>query len=410
MLADSIINSPDSTIPGSSSLLRYRIRSIDLYRGIIMIIMALDHVRDYFHLEAFQFDPQDLSKTNGLLFFTRWITNLCAPTFVLLAGTSAFISGQKKSKPELSNFLLKRGLWLIFLELSFVNLGWTFNPSLPTLPLGPIWALGISMVFLSFLIYLPMNWMMIISLILVFGHNLLDGIQVPGSGLNAILWSIIHVPGNFTIGKETFSLGYPAIPWIGLMPLGYALGTIYTKAYDPKKRKKILIYLGLGTLTLFLVLKGINLYGDPLPWSIQTQWNFTLMSFFKVTKYPPSLLYLLITLSPGFFFLAYSENIKGKLVNFLSVYGRVPMFYYILHIYLIHLLAMLASGIFTPVGFSSWILPQPLFMGVQLPGYGFSLGVVYLVWIFVVLSLYPLCIRFDAYKQSHKNLWWLGYI
>ena len=389
---------------------KYRITSIDLYRGIIMIIMALDHVRDYFHADSFHFDPQDLSKTNILLFITRWITNLCAPTFVLLAGTSAFLSGQKKSKSELSVFLLKRGLWLIFLELSIVTLGWTFNPSFPVLELGPIWALGIGMVFLSIFIYLPINWMVILGLIIVFGHNLLDKIQVPGNNLPGLIWSLIHVQEDFHFGKEIFSLGYPAVPWIGLMPLGYALGTLYTKRFDPEKRKKILLYLGLGNLALFLIIRGINHYGDPSPWSIQNNPSFTLLSYIKVTKYPPSLLYLLITLSPGFIFLAISEDLKGKTVNFLSVYGRVPMFYYLIHIYLIHILAMLASGLFTPLGFKAWILPKPLWMGPSLPGYGFSLGIVYLVWIFVVIALYPLCVRYDAYKQNHKDHWWLGYI
>jgi len=410
MGADSTLSIPNlgqTPITGSKIS---RISSIDLYRGIIMIIMCLDHVRDYFHTDALKYDPLDLSQTSVLLFFTRFITHYCAPTFMLLAGVSAFLSGQRKTKQELSIFLIKRGLWLIFVELVIMDFGWMFNPSFPYLMFIVIWALGLSMILLGGLIYLPRNILLGFSLVLIFGHNLLDLVQVPGQGMGALLWGLVHKQSFFQFGSEHYFVGYPIVPWVGVMSLGYCLGNWYTKDFDPIKRKKNLLYFGVGSLLLFILFRGINIYGDPNPWTVQSSPVYTFLSFLKVAKYPPSLDYILITLGPGFLFLAFSESWKGKWVDIASVYGRVPMFYYILHIYLIHILIMIADGIFTPVPWTAWFLKDPIWFSHSLNGSGFSLGVVYLVWAFVVIALFPLCKWYDGYKQANKDKWWLSYL
>ena len=387
-----------------------RVLSIDLLRGLIMIIMALDHVRDYFHADAFLYDPLDLEKTSAALFFTRWITHYCAPTFMLLAGVSAFITGQKKTKKDLSLFLIKRGLWLIFLEMIVVNFGWSFNIQFPNFLFIVIWALGLSMIALAALIHLPKKVVLGIGVILVAGHNLLDNIHVPGNSLAAFGWSLLHDSNFFTWHSEGFFVGYPILPWIGVMTLGYCLGEWYAAGYNAGKRKKNLLLLGTSLIVLFIVIRYTNLYGDKSPWSTQKNGLYTVLSFIKVTKYPPSLLYILMTLGPAILFLAFTEKLRGAVVNTISIYGRVPMFYYILHIYLIHLLAMIASQLFTNVGWQNWLLKTPVWFNHDLEGYGFSLGVVYLVWFIVVIALFPLCKRYDRYKQAHKEKWWLSYL
>ncbi|MEO6315374.1 MAG: heparan-alpha-glucosaminide N-acetyltransferase domain-containing protein [Chitinophagaceae bacterium] len=393
-----------------TTITRSRIGSIDFLRGLIMIIMALDHVRDYFNASNFLYDPLDLDKTSVILFFTRWITHFCAPVFMLLAGVSAFIIGQKKSKKELSGFLLKRGLWLVFLEIVVVNFGWNFNIAFPNLLFVTIWALGISMIVLAALIHLSPKIILAVSLLLVFGHNLLDNIHVPGNTLPAFGWSLLHDQNFFTWGNEGFLVGYPLLPWIGVMPLGYCLGRLYTPAYDAGKRKKNLLLMGFSAILLFIVIRYTNVYGDPSKWTVQPTAVYTFLSFLKVSKYPPSLLYLLVTLGPALVVLAVTEQLRSPFAKVVAIYGRVPMFYYIIHIYLIHLLAMIASQLFTPVGWQAWLLKQPIWFNTDLKGYGFSLGVVYLVWIAVVVVLYPWCKRYDLYKQSHKEKWWLSYM
>jgi uncharacterized membrane protein len=387
-----------------------RITSIDLLRGLVMIIMALDHVRDYFHAEAFMFNPLDLEKTNGALFFTRWITHFCAPVFMFLAGTSAFFIGQKKSKKELSLFLLKRGIWLILLELTIINFGWNFDISFTNIYFIVIWALGISMIMLAGLIYLPNKLILLIGVIIVAGHHFLDNIHAAGNNLKAFGWSLLHDQNFFSWQGKNILVGYPIVPWIGVMALGYCFGTLYTSAYSSERRRKILLMLGGSAIALFILIRFTNLYGDPFPWSQQQSPFYTFLSFIKVNKYPPSLLYVLMTLGLSILFLAFAENLNNKASKAVSIYGRVPMFYYVLHIFLVHLLAMAAAGLFTDYGWSVWILKQPLWFAKDLKGYGFSLGVVYLVWAVVVIGLYPLCKRYDKYKTSHKEKWWLSYL
>ena len=393
-----------------TTLTKSRIPSIDFLRGAIMIIMALDHVRDYLYSGSFYYDPLDLDKTSGALFFTRWITHFCAPVFMLLAGTSAFLMGQKKTKKELSAFLLKRGLWLVFLEMIVVNFGWNFNIQFPSFFFITIWALGVSMIILAGLIHLPKKLIFVFCIILVTGHNFLDGVHVTGNTFPAFGWSILHEQQFFTWHSEMLLVGYPVIPWIGVMPLGYLLGEWYASDYDAEKRKKNLLMLGIGAIVVFVVLRYSNLYGDPGKWASQKNPFFTFLSFLNVTKYPPSLLYILVTLGPALLFLAFTEKLNGAVVKVVSVYGRVPMFYYLIHIYVIHLVALVASAITPGQDWSIWLLKEPIWFTKDLKGYGFSLPVAYLFWITIVVALYPLCKWYDRYKQEHKEKWWLSYL
>ncbi len=392
------------------TLSKQRITSIDLLRGAVMIIMALDHVRDYLYAGSFYYNPLDLDKTSGTLFFTRWITHFCAPVFMLLAGTSAFIMSQKKTKQELASFLLTRGLWLVFLELIVLNFGWNFNISFPMFLFITIWALGISMIVLAGLIWLPNKWILAFCVMMVAGHNLLDNVHITGNTLPAFGWALLHEQQFFTWHNKMLLVGYPLLPWIGVMPLGYLMGEWYKPGYDVAKRKKNLLLTGGAAILLFLVLRASNIYGDPVPWTAQKNSFFSFLSFLNVNKYPASLSYLLITLGPSLIFLAIAEKLKGALVNFISVYGRVPMFYYIIHIYLIHLIAMAASAITPGQNWTIWILKDPIWFTAGLKGYGFSLPVAYLLWFLVVVGLYPFCKRYDRYKQSHKEKWWLSYL
>ena len=394
-------------IPAKQSM---RISSIDFLRGIVMIIMALDHVRDYFHTGAFLYDPLDLEKTNTALFFTRWITHFCAPVFVFLAGTSAFLVGQRKTKKELSLFLFKRGLWLILLELTLINFEWNFDITFTNIYFIVIWALGISMIVLAGLIYLPYKLILLIGVVLVAGHNLLDNIHVTGNNLPAFGWALLHDQNFFTWNGKNILVGYPVLPWIGVMALGYCIGILYTAAFSPEKRKKMLLSIGGSAIGLFIIIRLINVYGDPSPWTHQQSTFHTFLSFIKTTKYPPSLLYILMTLGPAILFLAFTENIKNSMSRVISVYGRVPMFYYVLHIFLIHLFTMVAAELFTNYSWKDWLLKQPLWFAEDLKGYGFSLGIVYLVWLAIVIGVYPLCKWYDKYKTNHKEKWWLSYM
>ena len=384
---------------------RYRIRSIDLLRGLVMIIMALDHVRDYFHWSAQLYGPVDLSHTSAPIFLTRWITHFCAPVFMFLTGTSAFLVGQRKTIKELSFFLLTRGLWLMFLDVGIINFAWGFNFHFPVILLGTLWALGVSMVALSVLIYLPVKAILFIGISIVAGHDLFDNFHVAGNGLKAFLWDELHDPRPINFYGHTIITGYPVLPWIGIITLGYCFGNLYNKEFSAVKRKTWLLLLGSGAIILFIIIRAINIYGDPQPWSSQNSKLFAFLSFMRVTKYPPSLLYSLITLGPAIIFLAFAEKPLNRVTEFINVYGRVPMFYYLIHIYLIHLLAMLAAQL---TGFGWKAMVADIFPEVK--GYGFPLFGVYLVWIGVVLALYPLCKWYDRYKTAHKEKWWLSYL
>ncbi len=387
-----------------------RITSIDLLRGLVMIIMALDHTRDYFHKPAYLYDPTDLAHTTPAIFFTRWITHFCAPVFVFLAGTSAFISGQRKTKKELSIFLLKRGVWLMLLELTLVNFSWFFNPTFSLLVLQVIWVLGLSMVILSALIHLPLKLIFAFGLLLVCSHNLLDNVTVEGNNLQGWGWALLHKFSFFKWNGTTVAVGYPIIPWAGVMALGYCMGKIYQQSFDAAKRKRILMWTGIICIALFFIVRYSNLYGDPLKWERQSTAFYSFLSMLNTNKYPPSLLYLLMTIGPSLLFLSLSENIAEKFSAVTSTYGRVPLFYYVAHVFVLHFFAMLAAQ-FTGYHWqdmifkTTWITLQP-----SLKGYGFSLAVVYIIWIAVVIVLFPFCKKYDAYKMSNKDKWWLSYL
>ena len=385
---------------------RQRIQSLDLLKGLIMVIMALDHVRDYFHYDSFFFDPTDPAQTNSAIFLTRWITHYCAPAFSFLAGVSAFLVGRRKSKAELSSFLLKRGVWLIFIEFTVVNFAWFFDYQFDTIGFLVIYCLGVSMLFLAAIIHLQLKHILIFSLVVIFGHNGLDYLGVESS----IGWSLIHEFGFFSLdnGKLLF-VGYPIIPWIAVMSLGYYFGSFYDSSFSPEQRKRIFRIIGFTAVVAFVGIRLINGYGNNKFWVSQDTFGQTIFSFMDPSKYPPSLTYLLMTLGPIFIFLAYSEQLKGKLVEFFKVYGRVPFFYYILHLYFIHGLALLVAW-GTGFGWEKMLVKGWVSASPELDGFGYDLWVVYVIWIVIVLALYPLCKRFSDYKKANKEKAWLSYL
>jgi uncharacterized membrane protein len=392
----------------STPTISSRVESIDILRGIVIILMTLDHVRDYFHGDAFLFNPLDLEKTTPAIFATRWITHFCAPVFVFLAGTSAFLVGQRKGLDGLSSFLLKRGFWLVFLEFTVMNLAWFFNPTFSLLVFQVIGALGLGMILLSFIIRLPYKAILVAAIVILTCHNLFDDVHVEGDGLLAMGWSLLHEFDGFELGNYTLLLGYPIIPWTGIMMLGYCFGRLYVD-YTAATRKKVLWYTGAAMIGAFLVIRAFNNYGDPAPWSAQQSGIMSVLSFFNVSKYPPSLLYTLITLGPALIFLSLTEGRTLPFSRYILALGRAPMLFYILHVYFIHILAVVAALMtgyeFSDMIFNTWITDSP-----NLKGYGFSLSTVYAVWIFVVLCLLPICFAYDKYKRAHKEKWWLSYL
>jgi uncharacterized membrane protein len=329
---------------------------------------------------------------------------------MFLAGTSAFLTGQRKTKKELSGFLLKRGLWLILLELTVVNFGWNFDIGFNNIYFITIWALGVSMIILAGLIHLPKKLILLIGIVLVFGHNLFDSVHITGNNLPAFGWALLHDQAFFNWHGKNVLVGYPLLPWIGIMALGYCLGNLYTPVFSAAKRKKMLLLLGSSAIVLFILLRLLNVYGDPHPWSHQPTAMYTFLSFINVNKYPPSLLYALMTLGSALLFLAITENVNGAAVKIVSIYGRVPMFYYLLHIFIIHIATLAAAGLFTTFSWHVWILKEPLWFTKTLVGYGFSLGAVYLIWLAIVIGVFPLCKWYDKYKTNHKEKWWLSYL
>jgi len=388
----------------------YRIDSIDLLRGLVMIIMALDHTRDFFHKDAWTDDPLNLATTTPILYFTRWITHLCAPIFVFLAGSGAYFQSLRKSKKQLSLFLIKRGLWLFFIEIVVLNFAFSFDVHYRLFVLQTIWSIGISMIILGLMIWLPYIAIFLTALLIVLGHNILDFYEKnnPSPGW---WYDLIHRPGQHTLwDNHSLFIFYPFLPWAGLMMMGYCFGKLFLK-FEGVDRKKMLLWLGFGVIAFFILLRATNAYGDPGHWSTQKNGLYTFFSFMKVQKYPPSLLYMCATVGIGILFLALTGNIKNGLTKFITVYGRVPFLYYILHFFLIHLVSAIcylsrghsfAEGLKAQQG---GFVPQFL-----APGEGYSLLTVYIIWICIVLSLYPVCKWFSDYKQAHRDKWWLSYL
>lgn len=388
-----------------TDLSKNRIESIDLLKGLIMVVMVLDHARDYFHYSAFFYNPTNPELTTWPIYITRWVTNFCAPAFSFLAGLSAFLVGKRKTQGDLSSFLIKRGLWLVFVEVVIISFGWKFDPQFRHVGLQTIWSLGMSMIVLAGLIHLPKSVILIGSCILIFGHNLLDSLHFGDS----ILWSILHETHRYEWAGRTLVVAYPLVPLVAVMSLGFVFGTLYESTFDTTRRKQILNAVGLGCLVLYVLLLIINLYGNRDHWQHYPTISQTLMSAFDATKYPPSLQFLLITLGPAFLFLANTESLKGRLVKYISTFGRVPFFFYILHIYLLHFIALWAAW-FSGFGWKMWAMPTFVTRVEALKGFGYPLWVVYVVWIAVVLLLYPVCNKFDAYKQGNKGKDWLSYL
>lgn len=387
-----------------------RINSIDLLRGIVMIIMALDHTRDFFHKEALTDDPLNLATTTPILYFTRWITHFCAPVFVFLAGLSAWLQSGRKTTKELSLFLITRGLWLIVVEVTIVTLGISGDLGFHFFILQTIWSIGISMVILGLVIWLPLNVILILGLLIVLGHNLLDFPEAAAKGNMPLWWNFLHLPTVIPLGGgRALGVFYPFLPWAGLMMLGYCAGKIFT-VYEAAKRNKILLWTGISALALFVILRAIDVYGDPGHWSTQKNWLYTFFSFMNVQKYPPSLLYTCATVGVALIFLSIVKNTGSRFAKIITVYGRVPFFYYILHFYLlniIHIIFFLARGHSFTEGING--LPGMPFKFAA-PGEGYSLWVVYGIWLAVVILLYPLCRWYDRYKTNHKENKWLSYL
>jgi uncharacterized membrane protein len=378
---------------------RVRIESIDVVRGVIMILMALDHTRDFFG--NFGLNPTDPATTTVPLFFTRWITHFCAPVFFLLTGTGAYLSLREKSKVELSRFLFTRGLWLIFLELVVSRcLGWQFNFDYHVVFIIVLWALGWAMIVLSGLVYLPAWAVASFGVVMICTHNLCDSVRSSNW-----LWTLLHSP-NFLMNDPNHSVfvGYPLVPWIGVTAAGYGLGQVYR--WPAERRRTFLLRLGFGLSAGFIVLRAINIYGDPQRWATQKSAVFTVLSFLNTTKYPPSLLYLLMTLGPALLFLSAVDAGTPRSLRPALTIGTVPMFYYLLHIPLIHLIAIVVC--YARYGHVYWMFESPTmgeFPITPPPGWGYSLPVVYLVWAVVVLTLYPLCRWFAGLKQRRGDAW-----
>jgi uncharacterized membrane protein len=396
-----------SRSPANSTTSAPYITSIDLMRGLVMVLMALDHVRGFF-TDA-DFSSTDLARTTPAIFLTRWITHLCAPVFVFLAGTSAYLSASRgMRRSQLAKRLLLRGLWLVFLELTVVRFAWFFNLDYSLMDLQVIWALGWSMIALAALVYLPLWAIAGFGIGMILTHNLLDGIQLEDfqAASGSLTWkgwllSALHIPH--------FPVVYPLIPWIGVMAAGYAFGPLML--LPSKARIKAVLECGVILVAGFLILRALNIYGDPDSWVVQETSVFTLLSFLNTTKYPPSLLYLLMTLGLMLLLISAFEwwheahGPHGGAGRFLITFGRVPLFFYLIHLYFIHGLALLiafAMGAdISSFMTSSWEFP---------PWWGFSLPVVYLVWVIVTAVLYPICRRFAALKSRHRGSWWTPYI
>lgn len=390
-------------VPAAARRPRPRLDSVDLVRGIIMIVMALDHTRDYFGIPGQ--DPTNLTTATAGLFFTRWITHFCAPVFFLLTGTGAYLSLRRKTTSELSRYLFTRGLWLIVLEAVVMRcLAYQFNVDFRVTFLIVLWALAWAMITLSLLVRFPASVAAVFGLALIAGHNLFDGVT-----WTSPIWTLLH--GRTLLldtPEHTVFVVYPLVPWIGVTAVGYALGQIYS--WDAERRRSFLLRMGIAASAAFVVLRAIDLYGDPSRWSTQKTALFTMLSFLNTSKYPPSLLFLLMTLGPAMLLLRAFDGGTPRFLEPALVFGRVPLFYYMLHFFLIHAIAVVVC--LARYGTAHWMFESPDMANYPFtspPGWGFPLPVVYLAWVTVVLTTYPLCRSFAALKQRRSEAW-LSYL
>jgi len=387
-----------------------RIESIDILRGIIMIIMCLDHTRDYYHDLAAAGNPMNIDSTSPALFFTRYITHFCAPIFVLLSGTSIYLQSLRKTKSELSIFLLKRGIWLLFLEIVLNNFLWQFDVFFDIIVFQVIWAIGASMIIMAAIIHLNKYAILTLGLTIVFGHNLLDSITVNSNNSITFIWQLVHQTGSTNFGEQgLLFIGYPMLPWLGIMVIGYALGELYNKKVDKKQRVKVLLWTGVGSLLLFCLLRTFNLYGDPeFIFELQDSFFKNVVSFLRVSKYPPSLHYSLITLGIAFLSLIVLEKMKPKVSHFFLVFGKVPLFFYFVHIAVIHLSSMFLKPFFGDVMYSSVGNNENSLNGKEIY-LGVDLIYVYIAWVIIIGVLYIPCLKYMNYKGMNKDKKWLSY-
>jgi uncharacterized membrane protein len=380
-----------------------RLQSLDILRGLVMVIMALDHIRDFFHVDAARFSPEDLTQTTVILFFTRWITHFCAPVFVFLAGTSAYLALRRKDPSTVNRFLLTRGVWLVIVEMTLVHLAIFFNLSYTYMLWQVIWAIGWSMIALSVLRRLPWGVLLAVSLAVIVGHNALDGLRPEQFGSFGWLWTILHAGPAFIQLAEghTALVAYPLVPWFAVMSAGYCFGRVMDSGAE---RERLLLLIG-ATLTLgFFVLRGLNGYGDPVTWSSQSRPVMTFLSFLNTTKYPPSLDFLFMTLGPAVLALAALDKISVSARNPLLVFGRVPLFYYIVHWYVLHTVALVMA--WARYGRFDFIFDVPPSLPVSVgypPGYGYDLWVVYVIWAAVVAGMYFVCSWFAGVKARNRS-------
>jgi uncharacterized membrane protein len=391
-----------------------RVESVDVLRGLVMVIMALDHTREFF--SNYGGNPTDAATATGIIFFTRWITHLCAPTFVFLAGTSIYLQSLRKPRPQLARFLITRGFWLMALELVVVSSMLTFHPSTHFLMLQVIWVTGLSMIVMAALIYLPLWAVGSFGAALIVAHNAFDWVNPAAMGpVAGTFWRLLHVPGLLAppaSGNLWLNL-YPLIPWPGIMAVGFAFGALLQ--WPPAQRRGAILGLAAASLLVFALVRWTNLYGDPVPWKHQASGERTFMSFIDVQKYPPSLLFVLVTLGVSLCLMAAFDAWQSRdnfrpVRSILSVYGRVPFFYYVLHFTTIHLAALLTTAALG-LDWRWWLRLAPIggiFAG-QPAGYGFSLPIVYLVWLAIVAFCYFPCRWFAGVKQRNKSPW-LSYL
>ena len=392
--------------PPVSPVKTTRMEGIDALRGLVMVIMALDHSRDFFSNSHAYFDPIDVSTTTAAFFLTRWITDFCAPVFSFLAGIGVYISISRGAPIiQAARNLVTRGLWLIFLELVILRVFWYFNFDYTFLKAGVIWSLGWSMIFLAGMIFLPRRAVLVVALLLILPHNLLDAIKPEVFGGFSWLWMFLHVKGTFAIGDSVRVLVvYPLIPWLGLMSAGFCFGEIML--WERERRCKTVFWLGLGLTIGFIILRGTNIYGDPVPWITQKDGLFTFFNFLACEKYPPSVSYLLMTMGPAFILLSALDRPLPTWVRPFVTFGRVPFLYYILHLPLLHAMAIPVA--LYRFGHADWLFANP--PGQNWPyEFHFDLPLTYAAWVAATLILYPLCRRFADFKSKRKD-WWLSYL
>ena len=388
-----------------------RLASVDLLRGLVMIIMALDHTRDYLHAPAMLFPPENLARTTEAIFLTRWITHFCAPVFMFCAGLGAYFWAERRgvSRGALSRFLVTRGLWLLLLEFTLVRFGFFFNFDYSVVILLVFWALGLSMIVLAALVHLPFRVLVGVSAGLILFHNLADGVRAVSFGSAAWLWNVLHQPGAIVTGGPLLIVAYPLVPWVGVMAAGFCFGRVYR--LPPEERSRLLVRSGLALTAAFILLRLLNVYGDPRPWTQQGSVVFTVLSVLNTTKYPPSLLFLLMTLGPAIALLGWLDGARPGPRNPFLVFGRVPLLYFVLHIPLIH--AIQIGMTWAQYGAQPFLFLPPPTLGTALdrfpPGFGWSLPVTYLVWILVVVLLYPVCLWFSR-VESERRHWWVSYL